>query len=238
MVCVIYKLINSVNGKIYIGQTWQSLKDRWDSGYGYVSSPHLYNAILKYGANKFYYEELDTALTQEDADKLEKFYIELHDSRNRKIGYNIKEGGSTGKLSEETKKKLSDSKRGTQVGKDNPFYGHKHSEASKQQMSMNLKGRVPWNKGIPRDAKTKQKISKAQEGKYNREQNPFYGKTHSEEQRAKWSETRRELTDETVRYIRKQLQAGRTITSIAKELNISATSISRIKSGKRYNDVQ
>jgi hypothetical protein len=38
-ICIIYKLINRVNGKLYIGQTWQSLKDRWENGCGYYCCP-------------------------------------------------------------------------------------------------------------------------------------------------------------------------------------------------------
>lgn len=34
------------------------------------------------------------------------------------------------------------------TGKDNHFFGRKHSEESKKKMSEKLKGKIPWNKGL------------------------------------------------------------------------------------------
>lgn len=43
--------------------------------------------------------------------------------------------------SEESRKKMSEVKKGKGCGKDNPFYGKKHSEESKRRISKSLKGR-------------------------------------------------------------------------------------------------
>lgn len=66
--------------------------------------------------------------------------------------------------SEETKKRISEVKRGTQAGAKNSFYGRTHSEASKRKMSKSSEGQVPWNKGVPCTEETKRKISEAKRG--------------------------------------------------------------------------
>lgn len=110
--CLIYKLSNKINGKIYVGQTWKSLHSRWKNGAGYKNCIYLERAINKYGANNFTYEILTVCGTQKTADYWETYFIDRYHSLDRKIGYNIKSGGSTGKLSDETKKKLSDANIG------------------------------------------------------------------------------------------------------------------------------
>ena len=45
----IYMHKNKINGKVYIGQTKQSLKNRWSNGYGYRECPKFWRAIQKYG---------------------------------------------------------------------------------------------------------------------------------------------------------------------------------------------
>lgn len=110
MVNKIYLLTNKINNKIYIGQTWLKLENRMGkSGGNYNNSPYLYHAIKKYGSDNFFYEILCFCETQEQADNAENFYIQLYNSRDPLIGYNIKEGGSHGKHSEESKLKISKS---------------------------------------------------------------------------------------------------------------------------------
>src|SRR5271166_766614 len=75
MINTIYLLKNKVNEKVYVGQTWTSLPTRWRSGWGYIGSTHLYNAIQKYGSDQFYYETLMFCGTQETADYWEQYFI-------------------------------------------------------------------------------------------------------------------------------------------------------------------
>ena len=107
-VCSIYLLTNSANGKIYVGQTWLPLHIRMGKeGSNYKNSLYLYNAIQKYGADKFKYETLAQCRDQTSADYLEEYFIDKYDSRNQEIGYNLKHGGSAGKHSDETIAKIS-----------------------------------------------------------------------------------------------------------------------------------
>jgi group I intron endonuclease len=112
MICIIYKLINSVNNKIYIGQTWQTLSRRWRAGIGYKNCIKINAAINKYGKDSFQYEVLTFCGTQDTADYWEDYFIVKYKSATRENGYNLREGGSAGKLSEETKRKLSAAKMG------------------------------------------------------------------------------------------------------------------------------
>lgn len=104
----IYKIWNDVNNKIYIGQTKTTLKERW---HGHMSSAlnehryksHLYNAMRKYGRDKFHIEEIDKmeCSTYEELslelDMLEILRIKEYDSYDYTgKGYNYEFGG-TGK---------------------------------------------------------------------------------------------------------------------------------------------
>ena len=175
--CLIYKISNKVNDKIYIGQTWRTIKKRWKNGYGYIRCPHIGNAINKHGKDNFIITLLVVCSTQETADYWEDYFIEKYDSRNRKYGYNIREGGSYGKLSLETKLKISLSKKGKLA-----------SEETKNKLSLARKGENNPNYGKHMSKETRKKISASNKGQHAGEDNPFYGKTHTEEARKKISQ--------------------------------------------------
>jgi group I intron endonuclease len=91
---------------VYIGQTWQSLNQRFNEHTCKNSKCHkLKNAIDKYGKENFSIEKIASCDTQLSADAIETFWIRCYDSI--KTGYNIREGGSKGKHSLETKEKIS-----------------------------------------------------------------------------------------------------------------------------------
>jgi group I intron endonuclease len=103
--CSIYKITNNVNGKVYIGQTWKLIKYRFDAHKRSKHCIKLYNAMEKHGRENFSIELITFCSTQETADYWEEYFIKKYDSIN--LGYNLREGGSHGKTSEETKRKLS-----------------------------------------------------------------------------------------------------------------------------------
>jgi len=51
-------------------------------------------------------------------------------------------------------------KRKIMLGKNNPFFGKRHTNKSKEKMSSQNIGKVPWNKGVPRTKEEKNLISK------------------------------------------------------------------------------
>lgn len=125
---IIYKITNTKNNKIYIGQTIKTKEERFkrhiqDALSGRLNT-HLANAIRQYGQDNFLIEQIDTAETQEELTRKEIYWIHYYDSINK--GYNetdssLKCGGNTykNKTEEEMniiKQKLSKSK----IGKNNP----------------------------------------------------------------------------------------------------------------------
>ena len=109
---IIYKVTNTINGKIYIGQTWNTLEYRINQHFREAKDnnrTHVYfhNAIRKYGEENFSIEIIDHAETQEELDEKERYWITYYDSNNKSKGYNLDSGGkSGGKKSESTKRKI------------------------------------------------------------------------------------------------------------------------------------
>lgn len=99
MIGYIYKVTNKINGKIYIGQTIQSVKDRWyrhcgKSGISKAElNTHFKRAILKYGKENFTVETIEVCDSTKLNDR-EKFYISYYNSYIN--GYNSTIGGQDG----------------------------------------------------------------------------------------------------------------------------------------------
>lgn len=112
---IVYKHI-SPSGKVYIGQTCQSLKKRFrHDGTGYRGSTHFAAAIQKYGWNNFEHSVIADELTKKEADWLEIYLISYYNSNNPHKGYNLANGGRTCagvKRSEEFKRYLSEINKG------------------------------------------------------------------------------------------------------------------------------
>ena len=112
----IYKIINTVNNKIYIGQT-NDISARW---YNHIyelngnkhPNAHLQNAWNRYGEDKFVFEIMYECDDNDDLNKIEKESILQYNSNNDLYGYNLTSGGEGYRLKQETKDKLSISKRG------------------------------------------------------------------------------------------------------------------------------
>lgn len=95
----------------YIGKTCQSQSQRaGKNGSHYLRCPKFGAAIIEYGWPNFQYSVLADNLTAEEAEELERYYIQYYDSVNH--GYNVSTGGRNGSgvyPSDETRKKMSES---------------------------------------------------------------------------------------------------------------------------------
>lgn len=142
------------NNKVYIGITRNRTDIRWANGKGYNRQKIMKNAIKKYGWENIKHKVLYENLTKEEAEQKEIELIAFYKSNQRKYGYNIENGGNcVGKMSEETKKKISKSNIGKNTGIKNGMYG-KHPKGEFK------KGNIPHNKGKKTSEEERRKRSK------------------------------------------------------------------------------
>jgi len=157
---IIYKVTNIVNGKMYIGQTVKSLRQRkrkhLSDAKFHRDNFYFHHAIRKYGPDNFKWMPLAEGWGSiETLNLLEIHFIQLYDSYVD--GYNLTEGGGGvrgHKHSDETRKKIAL----TRIGK-------KYSAETLKKMSEAQLGKKV-------SAKTRKKISLANIGK----NNSMYGK--------------------------------------------------------------
>ena len=92
----IYVIRNTINSKIYIGQTKVSVEQRWKEHlrHAQYGDQVINKAMKKYGIDKFYIETIETC-TLDVLDDREIYYINLYDSTNKSKGYNVSIGGNT-----------------------------------------------------------------------------------------------------------------------------------------------
>lgn len=84
---IVYKTINLVNGKIYVGQDFYNNPNYFGSGL------LIQAAIKKYGIENFKKEIIEYCSNTEKLDEREIYWIEKLKSRDKNIGYNLSAGG-------------------------------------------------------------------------------------------------------------------------------------------------
>jgi group I intron endonuclease len=99
---IIYKTVNKINGKIYVG------KDSHNNPNYLGSGKYIMRAIKKYSKENFVKETIDLAESIEELNEKEKYWIKFY---NCKVpnGYNFTDGGEGVcglRHSEETKKQM------------------------------------------------------------------------------------------------------------------------------------
>lgn len=156
----IYLRTNRINGKKYVGLTTdlKTRQNRWND----LNQPYAGKAInrarAKYGIDSFSFEILKEC-DDKELDKWEIYYIK---ELNTKVpyGYNMTDGGGgtsgyTYSHSEETKKKMSEARKGILL-----------SEETKKKMSKAQRGEKNYMYGKHHSDKTRKKMSEAQKGKH------------------------------------------------------------------------
>lgn len=92
---IVYKAVNKVNGKIYVGQTRHTLEQRKSAHIKRAKSgvnTHFYCALRKYGEDAFEWSVICTANSKSDLNLLETYYIQKYNSIE--CGYNMVDGGN------------------------------------------------------------------------------------------------------------------------------------------------
>lgn len=144
----IYKITNTINGKVYIGQT-VNYEKRKKNHKNYLlnnkhCNSHLQRAFNKYGLNSFKMELIQQCEIDE-LDDLEKFYIKKYDCCDEKHGYNMMYGGQKyRKFTPEVREKMSRARKGKKL-----------SEEHKRKISLANK-----NKVMSKEAIEKMKLAK------------------------------------------------------------------------------
>lgn len=175
----IYQILNKINGKSYIGSA-VDINNRWALHRSHFknnqNSQYLQNAWNKYGEDAWQWNILEYVCNLELLIEIEQYWIDFLETSNFNFGYNICSiaGSSLGLkrseetknklrlkiISEETKKKISEAKK----GKPSSMMGKLHSEESKIKMSEAKKGKQ-YRLGKLHSEETKKKMSEAKKGK-------------------------------------------------------------------------
>lgn len=143
----IYKITNIVNGLVYIGQTTQGFQKRywmhqWHLRKGKHDNQHLQNAWNLYGENNFQFSVVEI-LPKEKIDEREVYWIKFY----RVLGkcYSIQDGGQPKRLVDFVSK---ESRR--LVGEKNRqrLLGSHLSEETKEKMSLSRKGKFVQKKTL------------------------------------------------------------------------------------------
>ena len=90
----VYKIVNKVNGKIYVGQTTEKLSQRFNRHMGYQKDDKdtkFYRAIRKYGKSNFYIELIEEVENLDELNIREEYWIRKLDTVEN--GYNSYYGG-------------------------------------------------------------------------------------------------------------------------------------------------
>jgi len=176
---VIYRITNTVNNKVYIGQTVQNLNDRLNHHFRSNPKLPLYKAHLKYGRKSFIIEIIDKAETLEELNDKEVYWIQYYDSTNKKNGYNLMTGGGNkGRHSDISKRKMSESQKKsmTREKKDKISKAARNiSDETRRKMSEAKKGkkqspelikkRADARRGYKWTEESKRKSSEKQKGR-------------------------------------------------------------------------
>jgi group I intron endonuclease len=226
---IIYVARNRVNGKMYVGKTTKSIRERRkshkDSALGKISKLPFHEAIRKYGIDGFDWKMVQKCHDLQTLDTAEKWWIRslntlVHD------GYNCATGGSgqasnsqilarLGKvkrnrppISEETRRKLS-------IAHSN----RRHSDETKKKMSAWQIGRKRPEvsavmKGRVFSEETRRKLSEAQKKSMTPERRELLasknrGKKQSPEQYAKTIENLKKYRRKSAANKRKTGEANR-----------------------------
>lgn len=255
----IYRIINMVNNKFYVGST-KNFEVRLKQHFSSLKN-HSHHSIMfqkdydLYGKDVFKFEIIEEATENYDRDllyKREQYWIEKLQAKD--FGYNIGDSRFGDCISyhplkqqikEKTSKtirancsKMTKEERKQKWGKNgslNGMYGKHRTEAEKQHLRECLKGRRSCLKGIPKSEEAKRKMSESRKGKYTGVDNPFYGKHHSEKTKDKLSKINLGKKPTNMRKVVVDNTVFESVAECARHFNVcNATVIFRIKS-KHWN---
>ncbi|ABT16771.1 hypothetical protein ATCV1_Z637L [Acanthocystis turfacea chlorella virus 1] len=172
----IYRL-TSPYGKSYIGQTFRPIEERFKEHQTRSDCVAISRAIQFHGWHNMKKEWIE--VRDDDLNFYEEMLVALLGTLSPG-GYNLKEGGSNGKPSIESREKMSKAQKGKILTKDHKqkisksmsgekhhFYGQAMSDEQKQKMSISRKSEKNPMFGKNHTADAKQKMSNSSKGESN-----------------------------------------------------------------------
>jgi len=132
----IYKIINNVNGKFYIGKTERTIGYRFSTHKSSSVSPkdYFHRALKKYGVENFSIISLKEIREEDDINELERHYIKW-----LKPHYNLKEGGEGGRHSDISRQRMSKSQFGVKRN-----HTPENRKKTSKKISESNKGKNTW----------------------------------------------------------------------------------------------
>ena len=149
----VYIIRNTVNRKVYVGQTTQRLKARWSkhrSDSTRSSNCRIHLAMHKHGIHRFEIQEICECPSAASLSEAERFFIWILGATKKSMGYNLTYGGEGVFGTPETRRKQSEALKGHAVS---DVTRKKISDAAKQRYAAHP--RV----GRPMSAEQKEKLS-------------------------------------------------------------------------------
>lgn len=166
----IYQITNDLNSKVYVGQTYKTIEERFarhcqEAKWKNIKKMPIVLAIRKYGDEHFsvyLLEELPMGMSQASVDSKEVEWG-LKMNALSPTGYNLKLGSGRGILSEETKRKIAISNTGKKASPETirrlsiSHKGHRMSKEAKEKLSKRWKGIAPCQLARERSIEVSQK---------------------------------------------------------------------------------
>ena len=214
---IIYKAVNLINGKVYVGQTKKSLECRLNNHKscfknGYVKTV-FQSAMQEYGFDNFIFEKIDSEFNTNELDKKERYWIDFYKSNSPEFGYNIQDGGKAGFEPSEKLLELN----ALQKKENHPWWNRNHTEASKEKMSKSKTGNKN-SLGRKYSKSTILKMKNSKLGMFLGEKNPNV-----------------KITEEIAKMIKIDLKNKIRNVEIVRKYGVTRNIVSHIKSGKIWS---
>jgi group I intron endonuclease len=189
--CGIYRLVNLINLKSYIGKTIDS-SIRFSEHINSLLknnhiNEHLQKSWNKYGKSNFIFEFLEKC-QENELDLREKYWITYYKTYLREYGYNKTFGGTGGKLTPESLKKMSNSLKGRTFSEEYKKNLSKIMIGKNSGENNGMYGKIPWNKGETKETSSiVRRYSISIKKRWENENHPSLNKERSEETKTKIS---------------------------------------------------
>lgn len=177
----VYLITNQISGKKYVGITKRGYMKRFQEHISYATKSNrhslLYEDIRKFGVESFTVSLLEDNISDDDAEAKESYYIEKYNTYylGSDDGYNMTLGGHGVSGYVPTEDCLSK--------RSHSMKGHKFSQSRNEKIRQAMLGREykqEW-----RDA-----LSHARMGRFTGEDNPFFGRQHTQDTKSKISSSK------------------------------------------------